>query len=305
MGRFEDAGSRGRDHNSDRSEYASVMIAIAPLLARIDALLAENTDQSVTFAALEARLALEKVCYDRLRQRHDYISHADLRGWTPNYVMNTIVAEVDENFGQSLRLYVADGSTPTAENDGFIEVGTEIGLDQARIVKLWNALSNLALHVKLPESRNDQIPQYGNVNQIREKVREAIAELSRLSQGTMTFSGIGDEVSFQCECGQKNRRRAGLLKAHQSVSCLSPTCRRSYRVLAEANDEITFELEVVEIPCAACNFVIHASQSQLMKLGRSEPANVKCSKCGHDNRVMWVLGRADLATTSEQSGKEN
>lgn len=53
---------------------AQPMIYLPPLIDRIKALLAEGTDSSVTYAALEARLALEKVCYDRLRQRHDYIS---------------------------------------------------------------------------------------------------------------------------------------------------------------------------------------------------------------------------------------
>lgn len=47
------------------------MINLDPVIERIDALLDEDTDQSVTYAALEARLALERVCYDRLRQRHD------------------------------------------------------------------------------------------------------------------------------------------------------------------------------------------------------------------------------------------
>ena len=47
------------------------MLQLNPIIDRIKALLAEDTDASATYSALEARLALEKAVYDRLRQRHD------------------------------------------------------------------------------------------------------------------------------------------------------------------------------------------------------------------------------------------
>jgi hypothetical protein len=73
------------------------MIHIPPIIERIKVLLNEDTEQSVTFAALEARLALEKICYDRLRQRHDYISHDQLRRWQPGALMNTLMTNVDQH----------------------------------------------------------------------------------------------------------------------------------------------------------------------------------------------------------------
>lgn len=282
------------------------MIQLAPIIDRIKALLEEDTEASVTYAALEARLALEKVCYDRLRQRHDYISHADLKAWTPRHVVKRVMEEVDENLGLTMTLSMS--RTPAKDNvkpedEDYVEIGTEIGFKPQRIAGLWQALSKLALHARVPEHKNDHIADYGDKVQTRAKIVAVVNELERLAKGTMTFSGLGDEVSFECACGQKNKRRAGLLKAEQSVSCYSENCSRGYKVSIEADGSFTFELDSVEIPCASCGKSTLAPRSELLKMDYEQPKTVKCVKCGHENRIQWILARADLPSTSASATK--
>jgi hypothetical protein len=59
------------------------MHQLAEYTDRIKALLADGSDSSLTYAALEARLAIERICYERLKISHDYISADDLRTWKP------------------------------------------------------------------------------------------------------------------------------------------------------------------------------------------------------------------------------
>ncbi len=270
------------------------MIQLAPIIARVQALLGEDTEQSVTYAALEARLAIEKVCYDRLRQRHDYISHADLRGWNPGYIVNTLMAEVDPDLTQTMTLMIGKNSDVKPEDDDYVEVGTEIGFDAALLSKQWNALAKLALHARLPEDRSAYLPDYGDKARTRAKVEEVVRELERLAKGTMTFSGLGEEVSFDCACGQKNKRRASLLKMGQSISCFNPKCARSFTVEIE-NDGIGFVLESAQISCAACGTVTLAPRRELLKMKHEEVKILECKTCGHANRIMWILARADVS----------
>lgn len=256
-------------------------------------MLADDTEASVTYAALEARLAIEKICYDRLRQRHVYISQADIRGWTPSYVVNTIMAEVDPDFTQTMTLMIGKNPGVEPDQDDYVEVGTEIGFDAALLSKQWNALAKLALHARLPEDRSADIPDYGDKSRIRAKVEEVVRELERLAKGTMTFSGLGEEVSFECACGQKNKRKAALLKSGQSISCFNPKCGRSYAVEIE-DDGIGFVLETAQIPCAACDAVTLAQRRELLRMKYEEAKIVECKACGHPNRIMWILARADL-----------
>ena len=269
------------------------MIELDPTIKRIRRLLAEDTEQSVTYAALEARLALERVCYDRLQQHHDYISHAQLRKWQPAAVINALIADVDEHAAVTRTFSVSKGpATPggNPDDEEYLELGTEVGFNPKLVGELWNALSGLALHVKLPKRRGDHIPEYGDASAVRGKVEEVLTELERLSRTTMTFSGFGPEVSFTCSCGEKNRRRASLLKDKQSVFCINPNCKASYRAHRDG-DEFTFESELTEVNCEECNEVNAWPARTFYSMKYDETATFNCRSCGARNLVRWRLMR--------------
>lgn len=86
----------GRHRLSVKSARAGmVMIKLKPTISQIQKLLKENTEASVTYAALECRLAIERICYERLRLAHDYISHDDLTKWQPSGIVRTLIQELD------------------------------------------------------------------------------------------------------------------------------------------------------------------------------------------------------------------
>jgi hypothetical protein len=267
------------------------MINLDPVIERIGTLLDEDTDQSVTYAALEARLALERVCYDRLRQRHDYISHEQLRRWQPGAVVNTLIKEVDEHLGKTLTLSISKSPVRPGvklEDEEYVEVGTEIGFNPKRIAKLWNALAKLALHAHLPEHRNDAIPAYGDRPRIRAKVEEVQSELRRLAKGTMTFSGLGEEVKFTCSCGELNKRRAGLLRDGQHAHCLNPECKQTWNVTRE-DDGFGFEQVTVPVNCEACSAANHMPWRFFLDMKHDEVGSFSCHSCRHKNYVQWRL----------------
>lgn len=267
------------------------MLQLPPIIERIYTLLKEDTEQSLTYAALEARLALEKVCYDRLRQRHDYISHDQLRRWQPRAIVNTLMSDVDKHIAQTMTLMVStkpfDPEVKSEDHD-YVEVGTEIGFDPKHIASLWNALSRLALHVRLPEHRNDQISAYGDKQAIRAKVEEAVSELSRLAKGTMTFSGLGEEVSFECSCGEKNCRRAALLRENQIIHCFNPECMASF-VASRDGDEFIFEAQTVDVNCERCQAVNLMPWRFFRDMKTDQVGSFSCHTCRHRNFVQWRL----------------
>jgi hypothetical protein len=274
------------------------MINLVAITERIDALLAEDTEASITYAALEARLALEKVCYDRLRQAHNYISHDQLKRWQPREVMLTLIEQVDKNAALTMKLSIS--TTPASdsirpEDHEYVEVGTQIGFDPKKLGQMWQALSGLALHVRLPKNVEDAIPAYGDVTRIRAKVEQVRDELLRLSKGTMVTSGYGEEVSFDCECGETNRRRAELLKEGDSVFCIDPNCLESYIVRHEG-DEINFYREPAEFECEGCGEPVSFPKRRAYKIPLDGETIIPCGRCGHQNRVRWLLAHVKIKT---------
>ena len=85
----------------------------------------------------------------------------------------------------------------------FVPVGTQVGFSPNELGKLWNALANLALHVSLPTNKNDNISRYGDAKKMKAKISEVLDEIKRIDTGTLTSSGMGEELSFVCFCGTK------------------------------------------------------------------------------------------------------
>jgi len=56
---------------------------------------ADGSDRSLTYAALECRLAIERICYDRLARAHDYVSHEEVRRWQPHLVIKLVEEDID------------------------------------------------------------------------------------------------------------------------------------------------------------------------------------------------------------------
>jgi len=191
------------------------LINLEPTISQIEKLLEENTEASVTYAALECRLAIERICYERLRLVHEYISHDDLKKWQPKDIVKTLIQEVDKHAATTLNISVAPDvpSEYTAEGYEALDwkpLGTQIGFNPNKFGKLWNGLAKLALHIEVPTSKDTTVKPYGDMQAIASKVKQALAEIKQISKGTLMSPGIGQEVSYKCVCGSKNKRRLAL-----------------------------------------------------------------------------------------------
>jgi hypothetical protein len=91
---------------------------IRPHLERARRLIEERGDDpaSLVYAALELRLGLERVCYEKLRLRVDDVSAAEwLHRWQPPIVLKALEELADPWIAQDLTLDVSkeDASVPT------------------------------------------------------------------------------------------------------------------------------------------------------------------------------------------------
>lgn len=264
-------------------------------IATIEKLLSDNTPSSLTYAALECRLAIEQICYERLALAHDYISHDDIKRWQPRDIVNFLIKEVDSKAASTFTVSISkdpilEGSSePTLEEYqamDFIPIGTQVGFDPAKIGRLWNGLAHLALHISIPTSKDSVVHRYGDSSKIREKVIESLEEIKRIDSGTMLASCVGEEVSFDCLCGTKNRRRLSLLSSKSIVSCINPKCDESFEY-----DDIgrLFNRRMIEIACANCGNKLCIPKKIVEKLRTDQHGRLDCERCGQRVFVQWKL----------------
>jgi hypothetical protein len=215
---------------------------------KIRAHLSAGDAMSLTYAALEARLALERVCYERLRISHKYISRNDLRTWKPQHVVRTVMDLVDPAIASEWVLQI--GSEPGDNPPKFIPVGTQKGFDPKYISQLWQAMSSF-LHCEMPKGEADSIEHYLPEGRLRPKIEEVLKELDRIAAGTIVGAMVFQQVSFECACGQHNGRSAVALKHDDIIGCIKEGCKEQFRVERIA-DEFEFERRLIPISCYNC-----------------------------------------------------
>lgn len=273
------------------------MLSLNQNIERIEKLLAEGSASSLTYAALECRLALEKLCYERLKIAHDYVSPKDIKKWQPKDVIKFLIEEVNPLAATTLTLEMStkpnpkQGKAPTQEeyqSFEYVELGRQAGFDPNKIGKQWHAISNF-LHVKMPKTKTDQINGYGDTTELRKKIEEVLEELKNQAEGTLVLSGFGTTISFQCNCGTENKRRADLLKNGQIYSCYNVDCDETWAAHIE-KEECIFQRQTVSVDCDSCKKPYVWSEKKMLNLNLNRVAFFRC-ECGETNHVCWKLMR--------------
>ncbi|MGJ8529306.1 hypothetical protein [Maritalea sp.] len=283
------------------------MLNLELVVDQIEKLLNEDTDSSITYAALECRLAIELICYERLRLAHDYISHDDLKRWQPRDIVRVLIQEVDSKAAETYTVSISKDPTPKGAQEPtqeeyqameYLPIGTHVGFDPKKLGSLWNALAKLALHIRLPANKSDTVPQYGDKEATKKKVSEALAEIKRIGEGTLISTGIGEEISFECCCGSKNKRRFELLNDGQIVTCINPDCDESYVFF---KSDLTFGQRVLEIACRACDTKRDLPKKKVEKLRTDQKIHFDCEGCGETIYLAWRPMQTQKTATTMQN----
>jgi len=286
------------------------MINIAQRTGVIKNLLEKGTDSSLTYAALECRLTIEQVCYDRLRMSYAHISYDDLAKWQPRHVVKQVVEDANSLAASGFVFSMSKEPVPSDrpltreefQEQEYIQIGEQAALDLSNLGKLWHALSRVALHVRLPVNKSEDVPPYGSREAIEKQVESTLDELEKLKSGTLLFSGLGTNYYFPCvSCGVEIRRIQKLLKHGQVINCINPECKESYQIHKEG-EEISYMQRTVSLKCEKCEGEMAFAQRLVDDLRQGEPLDMPCDTCGHVSLIRLI---PVLVKINKQGGQSN
>lgn len=269
------------------------MIDIPARIELIENLLAANTIETSTYAALECRSTIEAICYDRFKISNSHLALADLKKWQPRDVIRQVLEEANAEASEGLILSIGKPIEPSfigpthPKDIEYVEIGRQSELRYRSLAKLHNALSNLALHVQIPTPENT-VCIYGDKRAIEEKVAETLAELRNAATGNLLMSGFGPNTTFECSCGSMIKRMTALLKDGQVVCCNRTECKESYTVSINDN-EIWFVRRARLVPCKGCGNHLDIPERMMLRLKPAEHMTAICGKCGATAIFKWQL----------------
>lgn len=271
------------------------MLDIPKRIELIKSLLKEDTEKSLTYAALESRLTLEYLCYERFKLSFSYLSESDLKNWQPKHIIKQISDEIDNDISCELSISISnekiDGRLPKTKEEfesiEYIKLGTRPGLKINRLHKLWNGVSNVALHIPVPSIKSPNINIYGDKDKIRKKVNDVIAFLIEIKSDSLTGGFFGEELSFNCSsCSTKIKRPISSIQGKKVLSCINPKCQESYVIQKEKDGGFEIIRNIIKFLCCGCNEDLEVPIRVFQDLRFNQVLRIRCSNCSHLSEVI-------------------
>jgi len=263
-------------------------------IMKVEALLDQGTISSLTYAALESRLTIELICYERLMAAYGYFSYSDLRRWQPKDIVQQVIWEANELAATALKFSVSETPVDPAhppqsvadyENFEYVDVGTQVGFNIKEIGKLWNSLSGAALHVRTPKSKDSHLSVYGDPEKIRVKVEKALDLFKEVAKGNLLTTSPGPEISYKCDgCGTTIKRKMDLIYNGMVASCGSDGCNESY-VLTIDESGVEFGRRQTTFPCDGCGTTMAIPAKQAEGLRMDQLLIAECGDCGEKAEI--------------------
>ncbi|PSJ16080.1 hypothetical protein [Nitrosomonas supralitoralis] len=273
------------------------MLDISRRIAVISALVEEDTAQSLTYAALECRLTLEYLCYERFKLWHSYLSSDDLKNWQPKHVVKQISEDIDENIIRGFTVSISSHSSVDKqlktkeyyESLDYIPLGHQSELNLNKMHSLWHGLANVALHIPVPAISWGELEIYGNKENIRNKVETTVEYLSGL-RGNLFMSGvIGEVYSFKCFiCDTSIKKPVKYLMSSPTlVNCINPKCNESYLIELDGKEqEFKITRRTIKFSCIGCNGDLDVPGNVFRELKLDQQLDLRCPSCNASSTVI-------------------
>ncbi|SOB75514.1 hypothetical protein SAMN04488490_1121 [Marinobacter sp. LV10R510-11A] len=272
----------------------------------INSLLEQDTEQSLTYAALESRLTLEYLCYERFKLYFSYLSESDLKNWQPKHIIKQISDEVDDNVSKEFSISISDEkiderSPETREEFESIKytpLGNQSELKFNKLHQLWHGVSNVALHIPVPSITSRNLNIYGDKDNIRKKVSGVVSFLSGMKGNLLMGGSFGEEYGFNCfACDTKIKRPVKNLQNQTVLSCINPNCQESYVIKKDKNGDFEVIRSIIMFSCSGCNEDLEVPIRVFRDLRFNQTLNINCGKC---NTLSEVIMRPLIKSTEAE-----
>ncbi len=255
----------------------------APNLEQISKLLADGSEQSIRYTALELRMCLEELAYDLLKLYMKHLPGDVVDTWQPPRVIDT-VAEYDPNIEEDYTLSIR---VEGVENAKPVCLGRHEGVSGAFIKKHYHKLSSY-LHVPTIRQRERSEP---NIKCLRAYIEELLPEVKRLFSSTARFAPA-KTLEFHCpSCRTHLVRNIRILEKDPFMVCTEPTCRARYEC-RETGGDWSVGIHRVDVTCPSCE-----TQTPEDGVILKEGSMYRCKHCGGRFRIVrkWTLKPEETA----------
>jgi hypothetical protein len=212
-------------------------------MARAEALLSDPTSANLRYAALELRLCIEALTYEKLCSFATIIPESVLNTWQPPQAVKALL-EFEPDADQSFYIRIGQQGALGQPAPQMRFVGQHNSLRLQWLRKHYNKLGNL-LHA--PSVQGSSSP---NADNLTKYLAGVVADLRPPLASSILGGSIRSVYSFTCsECGSPVVCNARVAAASHKAVCFNPQCKAEYYATVSPEGQPTFDLMATSFEC--------------------------------------------------------
>ena len=229
-------------------------------------LLQDDDGSSVTYAALETRMAIEELFYALIPAYRQELPSDIMKSWQPRQVIDALL-ECDPSVEQYQAV------TIRSHNDAKVLFSGQTTPPTRQLLRQYYHKLGSYLHASM-QGREHNIPRMRSVLD---------AALTRIEQHcretTVILTGALPSIQHRCVCGRILRRNFAAAGLRGYVKCPDEACQAIYDVKL-IKGGAKWRLRLVDVPCGRCRVKTPVGVHHLHEGGRFQ-----CIGCGASYRV--------------------
>lgn len=184
-------------------------------LVQAKALIAKGDEDSIRYACLELRLAIEYISYQLLQAYLEEVPDEAMRKWTPRQVIEQM-REVDPSADNSSMLAVGIEETYGVPSKEMSAMGEDRRFSLKWANSNHNALGNFLHSPTLYQLETGQAP---SIEKMLKKASEITDTIQHILDAPLFNVNFGLFFEFECHCGNLIKRRDGSFKKEDGIKC--------------------------------------------------------------------------------------
>jgi hypothetical protein len=240
-----------------------------------------NDDVRLRSAALQLRMAIEALTYDRAQVYATEIPPEEYAIWQPKQVMRLLL-EIDANADASSTLRVGTEEVYGVPAKEMMSLGSEKVFDLAAIKKNYDALGS---YLHMPTSKQMQESEPFNTEKFKARCLRIVAELEKALASPVWNIAFGVFSKIDCiYCEKPIRKRCPRNGSLGIVKCFE--CGAQYRLIPVNDDKIHWEPLQKEVSCPTngCEHKFFLGEHEIKR-----GVCWTCPSCDHHYKIDYAI----------------
>lgn len=248
-------------------------------LARARTELDSKQDERIRYAALELRMCIESLAYERALDYEDDLPPSEYETWQPKKLVELLIdIEPTADKGGELRIKLE--TAPGEPEQPWQPLGEERVFGLKQIGDHYHRLGSLLHQPTLKNLLKDSL----SLSKYRDRCADLVKELDAVLSSPIYNMHFRSHVTFACECGKNIRKRVKVDGSDTTATC---ECKAQYLLRNQpGTDGYRFERVGTKIPCKTpgCDVVTFVGKEHI-----KHGTKWMCEGCGAVHQILLNL----------------